>query len=84
MALLPSAFHHRKPGGGGGKGAGKGKGKGKGGGGGGFGGKGGATWACKAYNTAAGCKKPNCKTLHCCSRCGQMGVKAGHSGCPNP
>ena len=70
-------FPHRKPGGGG-KGRDKGKGKGKG------GGKGGATWACKAFNTAAGCKKPNCKTTHCCSRCGQMGVKAGHSGCPNP
>jgi hypothetical protein len=72
------AFQNRKPGGGGGRGTGKGKGKGKG-----FG-KGGATWACKAYNTAAGCKKTNCKTLHCCSRCGQMGVKAGHSGCANP
>ena len=70
-------FPHRKPGGGG-KAKDKGKGKGKG------GGKGGATWACKAYNTAAGCKKPNCKTTHCCSRCGQMGVKAGHNGCANP
>ena len=71
------AFPNRKPGGGGGRGTGKGKGKGKG------GGKG-AMWACKAYNTAAGCKKSNCKAHHCCSRCGQTGVKAGHSGCTNP
>ena len=75
-------YPRQKPGGGVTKGpkAPKGKGKGKGGGGG-----GGlpCPWACKAYN-GAGCTKTSCKAQHCCNRCGQVGVKVGHTGCPNP
>ena len=73
-----------QPNGGGGLAKGKvpkGKGKGKG-----AGGGGGVPcpWACKAYNSAAGCSRPKCKAQHCCNRCGQVGVKAGHAGCVNP
>ena len=75
-------YPHQKPGGGLAKGPKAPRAKGKGGGGGGGGGVP-CPWACKAYN-AAGCPKTKCKAQHCCNRCGQVGVKAGHAGCVNP
>jgi hypothetical protein len=76
-------YQHQKPGGGLAKGTKTTKVKGKGKGGGGGGGVP-CPWACKAYNNAAGCTKPKCKSQHCCNRCGHMGVKVGHTGCANP